>query len=585
MVGSMFAGCTDSSSDSDSDADTNTTETDGSGTSDSGSGSSSGSESGSSEKTESEGTGNGSTDSADGNNSGTENNEGTENTEGDNNDEEEDTTNGGTVKTTVYMVGDSTMCSFSDSYYLPRYGYGTQLENYLNSNVTINNLAISGKSSRDYLSQSNYTTLCNSIGEGDYLIIGFGHNDEKSGETFTDPNPDYKTQYSSNGDLSFQYNLYENYIKVALTAGATPILCTPIVRYDSSGSYTGERVHITDDGDYPEAIRTLGKDTNTTVIDLTAITKADYVSLGEDAQNYHAFAKTSSGVRDGLDKTHLNKYGAKMVAYELVTALKSTTNQLKHYVNSDITAPTYDTDYADAINTSYVELPYTAFDASNYSSNNLTGDWYSTVMGDANKVSNYTITQSNGTFTVGNTGGQGKFASAGDGFAAAFMQISVEKNFTATVTVKVTSISTSADKFNQSGFGMMLRDDIYVDTIQSSITSTFAAAGFIGKDSTLSNGSLSMYAGFSRESGSLNKTSNTVTISAESTYTLTIQRENQTVYITISDGTNSYKATYSDLNLYEIDSEYMYLCLFANRGITAEFSNFSITDDGTAQTA
>ncbi|MCR5350724.1 MAG: hypothetical protein K6E20_07030, partial [Acholeplasmatales bacterium] len=36
---------------------------------------------------------------------------------------------------TVFMVGDSTMCGYEplDPYYYPRYGYGTQLINYLDS--------------------------------------------------------------------------------------------------------------------------------------------------------------------------------------------------------------------------------------------------------------------------------------------------------------------------------------------------------------------------------------------------------------------------------------------------------------------
>ena len=34
-------------------------------------------------------------------------------------------------KPTLYIVGDSTLSSFDDNYYIPRYGYGTQLHRYL----------------------------------------------------------------------------------------------------------------------------------------------------------------------------------------------------------------------------------------------------------------------------------------------------------------------------------------------------------------------------------------------------------------------------------------------------------------------
>ena len=34
---------------------------------------------------------------------------------------------------TLWLVGDSTVCSFNDSYYYPRYGYGTQIVAYLDT--------------------------------------------------------------------------------------------------------------------------------------------------------------------------------------------------------------------------------------------------------------------------------------------------------------------------------------------------------------------------------------------------------------------------------------------------------------------
>ena len=45
-------------------------------------------------------------------------------------------------ETTMYLVGDSTVASFADSYFYPRYGYGTQIANYLSEKVTVKNLAL-----------------------------------------------------------------------------------------------------------------------------------------------------------------------------------------------------------------------------------------------------------------------------------------------------------------------------------------------------------------------------------------------------------------------------------------------------------
>ena len=72
--------------------------------------------------------------------------------------------------------------AFNDPYYYPRYGYGTQIGKYLSPSVTVNNLALSGRSSKSYIDPAdngNYAMLMSGLKAGDYLMIGFGHNDEK----------------------------------------------------------------------------------------------------------------------------------------------------------------------------------------------------------------------------------------------------------------------------------------------------------------------------------------------------------------------------------------------------------------------
>lgn len=484
----------------------------------------------------------------------------------------------------IYVVGDSTVCSFNDSYYLPRYGYGTQLAEYLNvTSDQIVNLALSGRSSKSFLTESNYTTLKTSIAEGDYLIIGFGHNDEKSDDSarFTSPAGDYTV----NG--SFQKSLYDNYVKLATDKGATPILCTPITRYDASGAYTGSKVHVTSDGDYVQAIKALGTATDTTVIDLTALTVAEYKKDNTAATLYHAHTThagapvnpvTGAETPEGRDDTHINKYGAKMVAYQFANALKSTDCALKAHVKIDKTAPAKAVDYADAINKSYVKPNYEAFNPANTTATKLIEDWYATAMGalGGDSVAPFEIGYADGTFTVGNeTGNKGKIASNGDGFAAAFMQIDVSKNFTASATVKLKSHTPSN---TQAGFGMMLRDDILVNTRNDELMSNYVAAGALSS----SDGVI-----FSREGGTLKKSgkSSGFSFNTTTTYTISIERIGQAVNVSFGDGTNTYKQTYTDFDFVSVDNGYMYLCLFATRSTVAEFSNVQFEITGFSQGA
>lgn len=485
----------------------------------------------------------------------------------------------------VYLVGDSTVCSFNDSYYIPRYGYGTQLHNYLNCDENqIVNLALSGRSSLSFLTEPQYNTLKNNLTSGDYLIIGFGHNDEKSAEParYTNPTKSYTDNSDTNGP-SFQYVLYENYVKVAKEKGATPILCTPIVRYDESGSYTGTKVHNTDKGDYSAAIRKLGEDTNTTVIDLTELTKEEYKKDNTAAIKFHAHTSYKldgeNKVPIGRDDTHINMYGAKMISYKFAQAILASDCSLKANVITNSEAPAEE-DYNLAISASYVKPAVEPFNPAKYQSRKVNGDWYRTVIGNigGNKASNFSFTYSDSKYTISNSGySNGKFDGNGDGFGTIFVQVDNKKNFTASATVTVKAIGT--DKPNQSGFGMMLRDDIYIDgepagvyTGKEVITSNYVTAGVFGDGNSVL---------FGREGGTLNKPSNSTAVAVGSSYNVSIERIGQTVNVSFSNGTKTFTNTYTDFDFIAVDNDYMYLCLFANRGLNVEFTNvqFEITGD------
>lgn len=484
----------------------------------------------------------------------------------------------------IYVVGDSTVCSFSDSYYLPRYGYGTQLAEYLNvTSDQIVNLALSGRSSKSFLTENNYTTLKTSISDGDYLIIGFGHNDEKSAEParFTDPAGTITEETTAKG-TSLQYCLYQNYIKLANDKGATPILCTPITRYDDKGEYTGSKVHVTSDGDYAAAIKKLGEDTQTAVIDLTKITADLYKANNAEAKYFHAHTSyegapvttiTGTETPSGRDDTHINKFGAKMVAYQFANALKSTDCALKAHVKDDMVAPTKAVDYADAINKNYVKPNYKPFDPANTTAVKLTDNWYATKMGKlgiAVADSTCSATYSNNTFTVGETDVKSKFESGADGFAAAFMQVDISKNFTISANIKVKTVNSGLSN-SQGGFGIMLRDDILVDTREDTLSSNYVAAGLLNKKAPI----------FSRESGTLASSGSSNAIAANDTHTVSIERVGQSVVVKFDTTTK----TFTDFDFVAVDNNYMYICLFANRGLVVEFTNVQFEITGESQGA
>ncbi len=247
-------------------------------------------------------------------------------------------TNDGTQNTTVFLVGDSTVCYYDNetAKYYPRNGYGMWFDDFLNDKVTINNLAISGRSSRSFITENNYKTLTSEIKAGDYLVIGFGHNDQKADNRYTNPN----SQVTD--DDSLKYYLYKYYIKVAIDAGATPILCTPIVRQSPNGTYTGDRIHVTkgsgdnclEGGDYVKAIVELGQEFGITVINLTTVTKQIMETAGAKGSEIYYASEIGGYDHSKIDKTHVNAYGAAVVAYNFMLEIQKTENTLKNYVDS-----------------------------------------------------------------------------------------------------------------------------------------------------------------------------------------------------------------------------------------------------------
>ena len=474
----------------------------------------------------------------------------------------------------IFVVGDSTLSSFSDAYYMPRYGYGTRLQDYLDSKkVEVINLAMSGRSSKSFTTEANYQTLKNNIKKGDFLIIGFGHNDEKAEEArYTNPNG------SKEEAGSFKNSLYENYVKLALDKKATPILCTPIVRRAPGKAYEGSFVHVTGDvagfpgGDYPKAIRELGAETKTLVIDLTKITKERYEQLGdEETAKFHAQLSHKPA---SVDNTHLNYYGAAVVAYDVVQEAAKGNKQFAKLVNKKAIAPTADL-LVFAKNPEYVIPKYSEFNPVEDASQifTTTAPWYGTVFGDCGgdeKIADpecFEIVEDGNKVTMhsGSTNGSksvGKIASASDGVAFYFQKIDITKDFTLTATAKVLNVA----KNNQVAFGLMVRDDVYIDKFDNSINSDYiAVGGFKFAAPTASS--------YSRIDTAITPTDSAQPIANGTVVDLSITKKGN-VY-TVKCGSNPEVSYTADLK--NVDAANVYAGLYTARAAYVEFSNVKLT--------
>lgn len=491
-------------------------------------------------------------------------------------------------KIKVYMLGDSTVSPFNDtSYFYPRYGYGTQMKCFLNDKVEVINLALSGRSSKSYIKEENYQIFKKSLNTGDYVFIGFGHNDQKSDDIsrFTNASLDI------NNPNSFKYSLYNNYIKYILEKGAIPILCTPICRITKDELYEGNIIHETINGSYKNSIIELGNELNVLVIDLTTPTILDSKEGFYKAIYYHAM--TNGKLVDGklvcdpksVDKTHLNSYGAKVVAYYILSKIKESNLLLKdHIIN--LKRPSIDELKMNP------EFKLSLYEIPNYNTKDEVfyidiDGFKSSIFGNIGttnlKEDGYTISydEIDKSFTIGQIGNKilGGICATSDTICGVFKQIPLNFNFSINLRCKVEKL----DYKEQSSFGIMLRDDMYLNQKVSKVicASNFVVAGIL-------TDSASYTVNYKRESTTeISRFKNNVLdiYQEGDIFNIYLERLGQRIILRVSNDKVTYENECLDFDLQAIDNKYMYLGLFACKGIIVKYFDIDFKLNGNAMEA
>lgn len=199
---------------------------------------------------------------------------------------------------TVFYIGDSTVTyNRIDSW--PQQGMSNALGLYLKEGVTLSPHGRNGRSTKSFLDEGAFEAIKQGMEPGDFLLIQFGHNDEKDDPArHTDPQSSYKE------NLSY-------FIRRAREKGAYPVLITSIARrlFDEAGNFRpGSH------GLYPEAVRELGKELDVPVADLTSITEEYLARVGDNpSKGWFMWPK---------DNTHLKPEGAMIMASFLAKELR-----------------------------------------------------------------------------------------------------------------------------------------------------------------------------------------------------------------------------------------------------------------------
>lgn len=220
-------------------------------------------------------------------------------------------------KITVFTIGDSTMAN-KKAEVAPETGWCMVFSSYVDDSVEVKNRAVNGRSTKSFISEGRWQSVLDSLKEGDYVFIQFGHNDEKFKDStrYTIP----FTTYSGN---------LERFIRETREKGAHPILFTPIVRRKFEYGF------LTDThGDYPVAVRKLAAELDVPMIDLQLLTAGAVTALGDEASKsiYLWTPATETYPEVRKDDTHLKVEGANLVAKLAAQQLILLDNSLARHI-------------------------------------------------------------------------------------------------------------------------------------------------------------------------------------------------------------------------------------------------------------
>lgn len=251
---------------------------------------------------------------------------------------------------TVFMIGDSTMANKPLDKENQERGWGQMLPIYFEGALKVDNHAVNGRSSKSFINEGRWEAVREKIRPGDYVIIQFGHNDEK-------PKEDRHTDPGS----TFDDNL-RKFVNETREKGGTPILMNSIVRRNfptnpddvaedtddqrrswakNFEKYPKEGKTLVDThGDYIVAPKNVAEEMGVVFVDMNKLTHELVQGLGTNLSK-DMFMWIPEGVFEfcpngRIDNTHLNVLGGILVSRLAVNELAEKVPALRPYIRKTV---------------------------------------------------------------------------------------------------------------------------------------------------------------------------------------------------------------------------------------------------------
>lgn len=210
----------------------------------------------------------------------------------------------------ILLAGDSTMAD-KPLAGNPERGWGQVFPSFLREGVTVENHARNGRSTKSFLAQGLWDSLCGRVHAGDFVLIEFGHNDGKQ----TDSN-----RYAP-AQTEYRQNL-TRFVNDVRKRNAFPVLLTPIARrkFDEQGELVDTH------GEYPVVMREVAAAEDVPLIDMQKMSSELLRTLGPE-KSKELYLWVPPGVYPALpdgkkDDTHFVEAGARTMAGLVVRGIR-----------------------------------------------------------------------------------------------------------------------------------------------------------------------------------------------------------------------------------------------------------------------
>lgn len=220
--------------------------------------------------------------------------------------------------TTVFLCGNSTVVDQDEE---PWASWGQMITRWMDDGVSIANYAESGETASTFIGAGRLKKALTQMKKGDYIFMEFGHNDQKQ-------------KFAGAGAYYNFATALKTFVDEARSKGAYPVFVTPTQRR----SFKDGKIQETH-ADYPEAMQWVAEREKVPLIDLHAMTRTFFETMGEEGSKrafVHYPANTYPGQDKALaDNTHFNPYGAYEIAKCIIEGLRTAAPELIKHVRNE----------------------------------------------------------------------------------------------------------------------------------------------------------------------------------------------------------------------------------------------------------